>query len=56
MYEGLYTDGKVPYREKSKIRAYYKNWTLKQSNTSDESRLLHTRKFKEIVSKIQSLS
>jgi hypothetical protein len=56
MYEGLYTDGKVPYREKSKIRTYYKNWTLKQSNLSDESRLLHTRKFKEIVSKIQSLS
>ena len=56
MYEGLYTDGKVPYREKSKIRTYYKNWTLKQSNLSDESRLLHTRKFKEIVTKIQSLS
>ena len=56
MYEGLYTDGKVPYREKSKIRTYYKNWTLKQSNLSDESRLLHTRKIKEIVTKIQSLS
>jgi hypothetical protein len=46
----------VPHREKSKIRTYYKNWQLKQSNITDDSRLNHTRKFKEIVSKIHSLS
>lgn len=56
IYEKLYKDGIVPYKEKVKIRQYHKTWSTQKTNISDESRLKKTKKFKEIVEKIQTLN
>ena len=56
IYEKLYKDGIVPHKEKVKIKTYYKNWQNSINNLSDESRLNKTRKFKEIVDKIQTIN
>jgi len=55
IYEKLYKDGIVPSKEKVKIRTYFKDWENSSKNMSGIVRDNKTRKFKELVNKIQSL-
>lgn len=53
MYKSLYSDGKVPNKEKIKIRTYFKEWQTMNTPTIDKQN--YTRKFREINEKIKAL-
>lgn len=53
IYQTLYGDGKIPTREKTKIKTYWK--VLETQNTTPQNVENYTKKFREIKEKLNSL-
>ena len=53
LYKDLYSDGRVPSRQKSIIRKMYKEWETRK--VSKKTKLIYSSKFTEIHKKLQTL-